>query len=252
MDCAPDSSTQTHLAKLQYRGADGGLARWLTGWPQPCAVCRRWQAHRACTDCLARFARRVHRCLRCAMPLAAETPVCGACLRQPPSVERTIAALHYRAPWDGLIAGFKFHRRPGLAVLLAERLHAAVIEQRPPGDCIVLPVPLAEERLRERGYNQAWEVARRLARRLRLTADAQTLLRLHDTPHQVGLSRQQRLANVAQAFAVDPLRRTRVGGRHVAVVDDVMTTGATIEGAARALLQAGAASVQAWVVARAD
>lgn len=226
--------------------------RWLTGWPQPCAVCRRWQADRVCADCLACFARPVHRCLRCAMPMAAETPICGACLRQPPSVERTIVALHYRAPWDGLIAGFKFHRRPGLAGLLAERLHAAVIAQRPPGDCIILPVPLAEARLRERGYNQAWEVARQLARRLHLPADAQTLLRLQNTPHQVGLPRQQRLANVAQAFAVDPLRRTRVAGRHVAVVDDVMTTGATIEGAARTLLQAGAASVQAWVVARAD
>lgn len=242
----------------------GLLGRWLTDWPQPCAVCRSWQAGRVCRDCLARFASDVHRCIRCALPLPARTDACdardvhdtrdtcGACLRRPPSVVRTIAALDYRSPWNGLIAGFKFHRRPGLAALFAQRLQEAVMAQGVQPDCIVLPVPLSQARLRERGYNQAWEVARRLARSLHLRADPLSLLRIIDTPHQVGLPRDERLANVARAFAVDPLRRAQVAGRAVALVDDVMTTGATVEGAARALLQAGAASVQAWVVARAD
>lgn len=227
------------------------LGRWLTAWPQPCAVCRRWQADRACVDCIARFARPRHRCVRCAMPLAADVTTCGACLRHPPSVGRTLVAVDYRSPWDGLIASFKFHRRPGLAALFAQRLEQAVTAQGVPPDCIVIPVPLSEARLRERGYNQSWEIARRLGRRLHLPVEAQLLCRLVDTAHQVGLPREQRLANVAQAFAVDPLRGGQLSGRHVALVDDVMTTGATIEAAAHAVLQAGAVGVEAWVVARA-
>ena len=164
---------------------------------------------------------------------------------------RTIAALGYHSPWNALIADLKFHRRPGLARLFAQRLHEAVATQPSLGTPLVMPIPLSAERLQERGYNQAWEIARRLARMLSLPADAQTLLRLQDTPHQIGLPRTQRLSNVSKAFAVDPLRRHLLAGRQVAIVDDVMTTGATVEAAARVLLQAGATSVEAWVVARA-
>jgi ComF family protein len=183
------------------------------------------------------------------MPAAVGT--CGACLRRPPSVTRTVVALDYLSPWDGLIAGFKFRQRPGLATLFAQQLQRAVAQQALPEHGLVVPVPLSQARLRERGYNQAWEIARRLARRLNLPADPYSLRRIVDTPHQVGLPREQRLANVSRAFAVDPLCLDRIAGRPVALVDDVMTTGATVEGAARALLQAGASSVQAWVVARA-
>ena len=114
----------------------------------------------------------------------------------------------------------------------------------------MLPVPLSPARLAERGLNQSWEIARRVARELGLAARADALLRLRDTPHQVGLSRQQRLHNLQGALCVEPARQRTIEGRDIALVDDVMTTGATAAACAEVLLRAGAASVQAWVVAR--
>jgi ComF family protein len=114
----------------------------------------------------------------------------------------------------------------------------------------VLPVPLSPARLRERGYNQAWELARRLAVQRGLPAKAQWLQRLRDTPHQVGLSRSERERNLRDAMWVPPEGQAGVAGQHVALVDDVMTTGMTAAAGARALKAAGAASVQVWVVAR--
>jgi ComF family protein len=115
---------------------------------------------------------------------------------------------------------------------------------------MLLPVPLAAARLRERGYNQAWEITRRLGRTLRCPAEPHLLLRLRDTPHQLAFPLHRRAANVRGAFAVEPTRLAEVRGRHIALVDDVMTTGATAEEIARALKQAGAAAVAVWVVAR--
>ena len=114
----------------------------------------------------------------------------------------------------------------------------------------MLPVPLSPSRLAERGYNQAWELARRLARWQGLRARAGLLLRLRDTPHQVGLGRTERLANLSDSLWVPPEAEPLLQGRVVALVDDVLTIGATAQAATQALLQAGAAEVRLWVVAR--
>lgn len=170
--------------------------------------------------------------------------VCGECLRDPPPFERTITALDYAAPWSALIARFKFHGSVELAPMFAVLLREAARDQPPPE--LVLPAPLSGERLRERGFNQSWEIARRLGP----PADARLLLRIRDTPHQVDLPLDRRASNVRAAFAVEPLRRDDVAGRSVVLVDDVMTTGATAAEMARTLLQAGASRVQLWVLAR--
>ena len=115
---------------------------------------------------------------------------------------------------------------------------------------LVLPVPLAAGRLQGRGYNQAWQLARRIASRLRLRADAGLLLRLRETTHQLALPPAARAGNVRGAFAVEPRRRAEIAGRSIAVVDDVMTTGSTGEEIARVLKQAGAERVALWVFAR--
>jgi ComF family protein len=145
---------------------------------------------------------------------------------------------------------FKFEGALDLAGVLAERVLDAVRSSEAARPDWLLPVPLAAERLRERGYNQAWELVRRVARRLPCACDARLLLRMKDTPHQLALPPERRAANVRGAFAIEPRRRHEIAGRSVAVLDDVMTTGATAGEIAATLMQAGARSVQVWVLAR--
>ncbi len=219
-------------------------------WPSLCAVCHGWGRDRVCAACFARFAAATRRCPRCALPAPAAVPVCGACLARPPAFDAAVACVDYRAPWDQLIADFKFHDALDLAAVFAASMAAAAIASVAPLPQLVLPIPLAAGRLRERGYNQAWELARRVARRLDLAADAHLLLRMRETPHQLALPPEQRAGNVRGAFAVEPRRRAELAGRRVALVDDVMTTASTAAEASRALKQAGAASVAIWVFAR--
>jgi ComF family protein len=211
-------------------------------------VCRDWASSRVCERCIARFAPVIARCRRCALPSVA--PQCGECLRTPPPFEATFAAVDYQFPWDGLIAGWKFRQALDLAPLFAALLEQVLRRADAPSPALVIPVPLGRERLRERGYNQAWELARRVGRRLGCDTDARTLLRTVDTPHQLSLPRERRVANVRGSFALDARQATRLRGRCVALVDDVMTTGATAAEAARTLIDGGAASVQLWVAAR--
>jgi ComF family protein len=149
-----------------------------------------------------------------------------------------------------LISAFKFHGQVELAPALASLLSDAVCRSTLPLPQVVVPVPLSNSRLEERGYNQAWELACRCARNLGLEANPQLLMRHLDTAHQVDLTRSERQRNLRNAFMVNPPQRTRLIGRHVALVDDVMTTGATLRECSAALLRAGAATVDVWVLAR--
>ena len=218
--------------------------------PSLCAVCRGWGLQRVCADCIERFAPERPRCRRCALQVPAGIAVCGACLTDPPPFARALAALDYAHPWDGLITHFKFHAALDLAPALTRRLLDAFGHSAAPAPALLLPLPLSAARLRERGYNPAWELARRIGDALHCASDARLLLRVKDTPHQLAFPPPQRAANVRGAFAVEPRRRAELRGRSVTLVDDVMTTGATAAEAARVLLQAGASEVDVWVVAR--
>ncbi len=218
--------------------------------PGQCEVCRQWTQGALCTDCIARFAAPAPRCARCGLRLGLPTPACGACLREPPPFERTVCAVDYGFPWSALIADFKFHGRAELGPVLSRRLCAAVQAAGQPPPQLVLPVPLAPRRLAERGYNQAWELARRVAADMRLPARHDVLLRPLDTGAQVELGRAERRRNLRGAFMVDPHRRSLVAGQRVALVDDVMTTGATAAESCATLLRAGASAVDLWVLAR--
>lgn len=231
-----------------------------------------------CAACCSRFAPRLPRCRQCALARVGLATGdgsakgqtdgrvdrqhvdgrvegrCGACLVAPPAYSHAVAAADYGFPWDRLIARLKFEQAPELARPLAELLAQAAGERiaQPgwPRPDLVLPVPLAPRRQAERGYNQAWELARRIAPRLGLKAEPLLLERWRETPHQVGASRAERLRNLGDAFLVDPARRAALAGRRIALVDDVLTTGVTAQAAAQALLAAGAADVQVWVIAR--
>lgn len=149
-----------------------------------------------------------------------------------------------------MIGAFKFHGALDLTTALVELMANANDARGTRTPALLLPVPLSRERLRERGYNQAWELARRLARRCHCEADPNLLLRIKDTPHQLAAPPERRAANVRGAFAIEPRRRSEVEGRSVTLIDDVMTSAATASEVARVLRSAGAARVDVWVVAR--
>ncbi|MEP7057251.1 MAG: ComF family protein [Caldimonas sp.] len=230
------------------RWFDGGLS--ALALPSLCAVCRSWDRRRLCADCVRGFAPALPRCRRCALEVPTGTQLCGACITEPPPFDATVAATTYGYPWDRLIAAYKFHAALDLAPAFADLLLRAGDAAATPAPTLLLPVPLSRERLRERGYNQAWELARRLARKTNCAADPDLLLRIKDTPHQLALAPDRRAANVRGAFAVEPRRSAELRGRSVGIVDDVMTTAATAAELARVLRAAGAARVDIWVVAR--
>ncbi|MDP2870241.1 ComF family protein [Methyloversatilis sp.] len=180
-------------------------------------------------------------CPICALPVPT-ADVCGRCLKHPPAFDATLAVWAYAEPADQLIHELKFRARLPLAIWFAHELHALGL---PPCD-LLLAMPLHPNRLRERGFNQSVEIGRALGRLGQLNFDAFGLVRLYDTPPQRDLAWSQRRRNVRGAFAV----RTEVAGRHVAVLDDVLTTGASLHEVARMLKAAGALTVTNLVLAR--
>ena len=176
----------------------------------------------------------------------------GCCVRRlpqnPPSFDACIAAVDYAYPWADALAQFKFRGDPGWARALATLMRSTPwMEPALDAADRVLAVPLSTERLRERGFNQSALLARQLAG---TKADCHTLLRLRATEAQSGLPRAQRLRNLRGAFAVEPARAASLRGQRVVLIDDVMTTGATLHAATMALREAGVAHVTAAVLAR--
>ena len=253
----PVDSEAVHGAPGRGRSAQHppglALTRWL--WPPRCLVCRGRGAHGldlclACADALPWLGAA---CARCAIPLPGAMPgpgaVCSACLQHPPPLAETHAACLYGAPLDRLLPRFKFHHDLAVGRLLAQ-LMAQAFASLPDGwpqPAAVLPIPLHPRRLRQRGYDQALELARPLARALQLPLLTGALARTRDTAPQSRLQAIQRQCNLKDAFRID--HRTALPA-HVVLVDDVMTTGATLHVAADALQRAGVARVDAWVCAR--
>jgi len=209
-----------------------------------CYLCRGAASAALCAACDADLPRLVPpRCPRCALD-SPHGEVCGRCLSEAPHYDATVAVLAYEFPADALVHSLKFRGELALAGFLGEEL-----SRRVSGEDIdyVIPVPLSAARLRERGYNHAAEIARHVARRSSsLTLDVALCERIRDTAPQMELPFAERQRNVRGAF-----RCTRaLAGECIAVVDDVMTTGATLNEIASVLKAAGAARVVNWVVAR--
>ena len=202
-----------------------------------------------CAACAAELPQVEHVCKRCGRPLPPSAGMaCGRCLRRPPPYADVFAPFRYAEPVDRLIAEFKFRGKLTHAALFGDLLiEAAKASGRSPPE-LLLPVPLHRSRLRERGYNQALELARPLARHWGVRVDAFALSRVRPTAAQMQLPAKQRLKNVRGAFA---LREGARLAESVAVVDDVMTTGATVSEIAKLLRRAGVKRVEVWAVARA-
>ena len=186
---------------------------------------------------------RLPQCPQCATPTPGGA-VCGACLRHPPAFDRTRAALAYAFPLDRLIPRLKYHGQLAIAPALGDCL-ADAVEDAPRPDRLIA-MPLHPTRIRARGFNHAGEIARALTQRLGVPLDAANCRRVRDTPPQTGLKHDDRRRNLRGAFACTDAVR----GLRIALIDDVMTTGTSLDELAKTLKRAGAASVESWVVAR--
>lgn len=227
------------------------LASTLSGWlPSCCALCGATCAGVVCAPCQADVVQPRLRCRRCANPVAELGRHCGACLAALPAFDATVAAFDYATPLDQLVLQLKFGARLQLAPWFARLLRDAIVGQAGAGLClpdVLAPVPLGARRLAERGFNQALEVARPLSRMLGVPLSCQVATRVVETAPQSSVAPSARAANVRGAFAI---ASGAVAGLHVGIVDDVMTSGRTLDALARTLKAAGAARVSNFVVAR--
>lgn len=197
-----------------------------------------------CRDSLPYLAR--NHCVVCALPVK-EARICGACLANPPAFDRTVAVLEYTFPVDGLLQGLKYRTNLAMARVLADLLiaHIDSVDSIGRPDFIV-PMPLHPGRLRERGFNQALEIARRVSKKTGIALLSDACQRIRNTPSQTGLPWKEREQNIRGAFTCE----AKLEGKHVAMLDDVMTTGATLNELAKVLCKHGATHVSGWVVAR--
>lgn len=220
--------------------------------PSSCALCGCSGSSILCDGCRTQFfSHRQCRCKQCGVPLAGNAETCGACLAKAPPFDATIVATDYAPPVDRLVLALKFGARLELAPLFARMMHDAVLSaDQATSPSLLIAVPLGPRRLVERGFNQALEIARPLARSLAMKLDGRLATRHRDTDAQALLPPGERHKNMRNAFAVTENALPRIRDQHVAVVDDVMTTGETLDALASTLKRAGAARVTNIVFAR--
>jgi ComF family protein len=212
---------------------------------QPCVLCGSMSHYGLwCEECdkAMPYLNAPH-CPICSLPTA-QGETCGHCLKKPPVFIRTVAVFGYQFPLNELIQAMKYHQMIALSHIFAEKL-ARRIDTNDLPYCIV-PMPLHPAKLKRRGFNQAQLIASQLARHLRIPVLSQACQRLRDTPSQTSLPWNERSKNVRGAFSCDP----DLSGKHIALLDDVMTTGASMNELAAAVKKQGAREISAWVVAR--
>jgi ComF family protein len=212
--------------------------------PQACALCSAPTGTALiCAACAGALPRLPTACPRCALP-SPGADLCGRCLAHPPAFDRSRATFVYAFPLDRLVQTFKYHGTLAYADWFAQ----AMLEERaePPAADVLIPIPLSRGRQRERGFNQALEIAKPLSRWTGIALSASAAMRVRDTPPQASLPWSERAKNIRGAFAC----AAELTAKRVVVIDDVMTTGASLDEFAAILKRAGAASVENWLVAR--
>ena len=204
-----------------------------------------------CGGCAADLVRNQPACRLCAEPLPGargETNVCGACLRDPPPCAGSFVPFRYAYPLDHLVQGLKFRNELACGRVLGQLFAGCLLAHGTVLPEAIIPVPLAPRRYRQRGYNQASELALSIRRVTGVAVRSDVAIRQRETAEQAGLDRKARRRNVTGAFAaVAPLH-----ARHVAILDDVVTTGSTVRELAEVLRRAGAEQIEVWAIARTE
>ncbi len=221
---------------------------WLL--PPICLLCGvRGEDSGLCAACRAELPWQSNACIACALPLA-RGELCGQCLQRRPSRDESFAVFDYAPPIDALIQRVKFNGDLACARLLGHLMVEGIQRRQPSLPRALIPVPLHRGRLASRGYNQALELARPIARALHLPIEYACVTRIRATAEQSGLGAAARGDNLRDAFVVRHRDGNRIGD-DVAIIDDVMTTGHTVDALAGVLKRAGVRHVRVWVCARA-
>lgn len=240
----PKKTLENKLAKITQ--ATGQFLDWLI--PAQCLACERRvhnNSYPYCNRCVTNLPYHDYACLRCGQAFAALQDYCGRCLLHPPAYDSCFCPFTYNQPIDRHICDFKYSKQPQMAAALAQLLAAELRANNIPMPQLLLPVPIHPSRLRQRGFNQSWLLTRRLARLLRIPCSNHTLQKCKVTPAQAQLPLRARIDNNKGSFCISkgPLPD------HVAIVDDVVTTGSTAEEIAKILKRNGVDYVQIWGIA---
>ena len=214
-----------------------------------CALCGKHHSGLLCKGCRSRhLVNSRTRCRRCAIALPGAQTCCSSCAANPPSFDASFTAADYAAPTDALVQALKFRAHLPLAAEFADLLMTAVPHEAVASATVMMAAPLSAERIAQRGFNQAHEIAKPMARALRLPLMTELCIRVRNTEPQSSLPLAQRRGNMRGAFTL--MRRDLIVGQQVVLVDDVMTTGETLEALAATLKRNGAARVTNLVFAR--
>ncbi len=219
---------------------------------QPCVLCGDNSQN---TTCLCNACRNelpyiTSACTTCGLPLdtSTHTNICGACIATPPPIQHCISVLHYESPVDYLIKNMKYHNQLSIATLMGKLLAEKIKQDTLPLPELIIPTPLHMDRLRKRGYNQATEISKTISQELNIPLNLTAFTRSKSTSPQFDLPASERANNIKNAFNASD----QITASHIALVDDIMTTGSTAWEMARTLKKAGINQVDLWVCARAS
>jgi ComF family protein len=217
--------------------------------PQRCLLCGDSSGHGPlCKDCLNDLPRlSLASCPVCALPTL-DGEICGNCLKRPPAFDSTRAAFNYAFPVDALLKALKYRGELSVAEIAAGGITDAIASQYIPD--LIIPMPLHPERLQERGFNQVVEISRRISQQIQCKLSLRSVIRVRHSEPQASLPLNKRAKNVKGVFAVIDDALSDVRGKKIVVVDDIMTSGASLNELAKTLKKAGAVNVECWVAAR--
>ena len=223
--------------------------------PTACIGCKSFQVSRICDNCLNRLIQaQTHRCYQCALPLHPNEIYCAQCLHEPPFFDETVCLDHYGGLLTDAIHHYKYSGQTAIAHGLIETwfklFDSGIFKNRNKSDVLLLPVPLSTLKLQERGFNQSWELAKLFAKKTGVTLNSKALTRRHLDGNQAQLSKEERILRLKDVFSVSLESQALIKNKCIVIVDDVMTTGTTLNTISKLLKTHGALQVINWVILR--
>lgn len=223
--------------------------------PTACIGCKSYQTSRICDKCFNRLIRaQVHRCFRCALATYGHTNYCAQCEHEPPYFDETVCLDSYEGLLTDAVRQYKYSGAIAIAHGLIETwfkiFNNGIFNHRRKNEVVLLPVPLSSTKLHERGFNQSWELAKLFGRKIGLSPHSNIITRAHLDTNQARLGKAERIMRLENIFSIAPENMAFIRNKCIVIVDDVMTTGATLNSMSKLLKNHGASEIINWVILR--